>query len=101
MIRGTTPDYILTVNADLTGTTVYVTFKQLRMSVDIKDPPVTVSEGTSTIAIRLTQEQTLSLSEGRADIQVKYIASDGTVRATDIQPVTVSRALLERVVTYG
>ena len=35
MIRGTTPDYILNVDADLTGQTVYVTISQLRTKLTL------------------------------------------------------------------
>ena len=64
------------------------------------DLSISVSGGASTIAIRLTQQQTLGLAVGRAEIQVKFIGSDGTTQATDIKPITVDRALLERVVEY-
>ena len=102
MIRGTTPDYILNVNADLTGKTVYVTISQLltRLTLTGDDLTIAVSGGASTIAIRLSQQQTLGLAVGKAEIQVKYIGSDGTTQATNIAPITVDRALLERVVEY-
>ena len=102
MIRGTTPDYILTVDADLTGQTVYVTISQLRTKLTLTgdDLSIATDASGSTIAIRLTQQQTLGLAVGKAEVQVKFIAEDGTTRATDIQPITVDRALLERVVDY-
>lgn len=102
MIRGTTPDYILTVNADLTGQTVYVTISQLRTRLTLTGDDLSIAsdQSGSTIAIRLTQQQTLGLAVGRAEVQVKFIGSDGVVRATDIQSITVDRALLERVVEY-
>lgn len=102
MIRGTTPDFILTVDADLTGQTVYVTISQLRTRLTLTgdDLSIATDSGGSTIAIRLTQQQTLGLAVGKAEVQCKFIDSDGIVRATDIQPITVDRALLERVVGY-
>ena len=102
LIRGTTPDYILNVNADLSDKTVFVTISQLRTRLTLTgdDLSISVSGGASTIAIRLTQQQTLGLAVGRAEIQVKFIGSDGTTQATDIKPITVDRALLERVVEY-
>lgn len=102
MIRGTTPDYILTVDADLSDKTVYVTISQLRTRLTLTGDDLSIASesGGSTIAIRLTQQQTLGLAVGKAEIQAKFIAEDGTTRATDIQPITVDRALLERVVTY-
>lgn len=103
MIRGTTPDYILVVNADLSDKTVYVTIRQggkkLTMTGDAL--MIATDETGSTIAIRLTQEQTLGFFAGAAEVQVKFIGADGTTRATNIWPITVSRALLERVVEYN
>ncbi len=102
MIRGTTPDYILTVDADLSDKTVYVTISQGRTRLTLTGDELSIAtdaEG-STIAIRLTQEQTLGLAVGRAEVQVKFIGADGVTQATDIQPMLVHRALLERVVEY-
>lgn len=102
MIRGTTPDYILTVDADLSDKTVYVTISQLRTRLTLTgdDLSIATDESGSTIAIRLTQQQTLGLAVGRAEVQVKFIDAEGITRATDIRPLTVDRALLERVVEY-
>ena len=102
MIRGTTPDYILTVDADLSDKTVYVTISQLRTRLTLTgdDLSIATDESGSTIAIRLTQQQTLGLAVGKAEVQCKFIDENGIVRATDIQPIIVDRALLERVVEY-
>ena len=103
MIRGTTPDYILTVDADLSDKTVYVTISQLRTRLTLTGDDLSIatdSEG-STIAIRLTQQQTLGLAVGKAEVQVKFIGEDGKTQATNIQPLMVDRALLERVVEYA
>lgn len=102
MIRGTTPDYVLTVDADLTGMSVYVTVKRSINKLTLTGDELQIaSDGTtSTIAFRLTQQQTLAFGIGRAEVQVKFISADGTTRATDIQPIMIDRALLDRVVTY-
>lgn len=103
MIRGTTPDYILNVNADLSDKTVYVTISQGRKKLTLTgdDLMIATDETGSTIAIRLTQEQTLGFVVGSAEVQVKFIGSDGYTKGTNICPITVSRALLERVVEYN
>lgn len=102
MIRGTTPDYILTVDADLSDKTVYVTISQGRVQITLTgdDLSIATDEGGSTIAIRLTQKQTLGLRAGEAEVQVKFIDAEGITCATDIQTLTVDRALLDRVVRY-
>lgn len=102
-IRGTTPDYILTVNTDLTGKTVYVTIAQYpgcKLTLTNEDLLIVPGEET-VINITLTQEQTLGFNVGSAEVQVKYIAEDGKTHGTDIQEITIDRALLDRVVSYN
>ena len=103
MIRGTTPDFILTVNADLSDQTVYVTISQLRNKITLTGDELSIAteDDTSTIAIRLTQKQTLGFGVGKAEIQVRFIGPDGVARATEIRAVDISRVLLERVVEYA
>ena len=103
MIRGTTPDYVLTLpGIDLTGMSVYVTIAQGNRKVTLTGTELSVaSDGEdSTIAFMLTQAQTLSLREGPASVQVKFIDASGNTGATNIGSLTVDRALLERVVEY-
>ena len=104
MIRGTTPDYILTLaGVDLTGQTVYVTIRQgytVLTKTNDELSIVTDAEG-STIAFSLSQQDTLGLSEGAAEIQVKFIDSTGDVQATEIASISVDKALLERVIEYA
>lgn len=102
MIRGTTPDLILTVNADLSDMTVFVTISQMRTKLTLTgdELDITATQTGSTITARLTQQQTLGLAAGQAEVQVKFIDEEGVVQATDIQPITVGRALLERAVAY-
>ena len=76
--------------------------EQGRHEVTLTGNNLTIVPGTSsTIAIRLSQEQTLGLREGKASIQVRFVSADGTAKATDIKEITVSRVLLERVIAYG
>ena len=101
MIRGTTPDYVLTVNADLTDKAVYVTISQAGVKVTLTNEDMTIVGGeTSTIAIRLTQRQTLGLRAGAASVQVRFVDSEGYAQATEIKTLTVSPVLLERVIAY-
>ena len=102
MIRGTTPDYVLTLPTNLDGMTVYVTIEQNGRKITLSGEELTVVPGeeTSTVAFMLTQGQTLGLSEGMASIQVKFIDSAGTVGATNVGRLGVDRALLERVIEY-
>ena len=103
MIRGTTPDYILTIDGyDLTDKTVYVTISQGHKKLTKTGNELSVSadaEG-STITFRLSQRDTLGLSVGAAEVQVRFIDSSGMAFATETATITVSKVLLERVISY-
>ena len=107
MIRGTTPDYILTLaNYDLTSKRVYVTISQRGKKVTYTNEDVEINVDStgqtpaSTIALTLTQEETLGFVEGSVGLQVKIIDSEGHVDATKITALQIDRALLERVISY-
>ena len=103
-IRGTTPDFILTVNADLTGKTVYVTIEQphgRKITLTGDDLVIISGSEESVIAIKLTQEQTLGFAVGSAEVQVKFIGEDGTTQATNIWQIRITKALLDEVVEYN
>ena len=103
MIRGTTPDYILTLDGvDLSEQTVYVTIKQCQKLLTKTGDELTIAvdETGSTISFALTQEDTLGLSPGSASIQVRFIDSEGVARATDTAALNVEKVLLERVIEY-
>ena len=99
MRRGTTPAIVLTVDADLTGYTVYVTLKNGGKELTILNSglTITVDQGESTIAFSLTQQQTLDFKVGTCEVQVRAI-KDGTAIATDIQTLEVGRILKEGVI---
>lgn len=102
MIRGTTPDLILTVDADLTGQTVFVTLSQAGVKTTISGDDLSIEAGeTSVIALRLTQEQTLGMRSGTASVQVRMIDENGIARATEIRSVNIAPVLWEKVISYG
>lgn len=106
MRRGTTPTITLTVDKDVSdGWTLYATFRSGmhnvtlendRMTIELE--PSTETEGDKTlITVTLTQEETLSLGVGNAEVQVRAI-KDSTAIATDIQRVDVGRILKDGVI---
>lgn len=104
MIRGTTPDYLLTIEGyDLTNKTVFVTIRQGSTIITKSGDQLTISvDGEkTTIAVTLTQLDTLRLSVGKAEVQVRFIDSNGVARATDRAELTVDKVLLERVIAYA
>lgn len=104
MYRGTTPDFILTVpGVDLTDKTVYVTFEQDYREITKTGDDLTVAyaDDASTIEVSLTQQETLGWKKGRADIQVRFIDSDGHAESTETKQVRIDDVLLERVIEYA
>ena len=102
MIRGTTPDLILTLPVDLTDCTVYVTLgrKPRLVTKTGEDLVVTPGATSSTIEVWFTQEDTLSLREGQAEIQVRFIDSEDKAYATNCKNVVIGKVLLEGVINY-
>lgn len=105
MMQGTTPPYILTVTGwDLTDKTVFVTLEgrdhnQVTKTGD--DLTIAYSDNDSTIAFRLTQEETFALKVGEVDVQVRFIDADGIANGTDIVMVQNLRALLQKIIQHA
>lgn len=105
MIRGTTPTLTLTIRnetVDLSeAANIYVTLRQ-----GVKE--ITVSDGLEigtprTVQVFLTQEQSLGLVEGKAEIQVNWTYPDpisGAPRraATKVKTIPIDKQLLRRVI---
>lgn len=105
MMQGTTPPYVLTVTGrDLTDKTVFVTLEgkdhnQVTKTGD--DLTIAYSDNDSTIAFRLTQEETFALKPGEVKVHVRFIDADGIADGTDIVTVENHRALLQKIIRYG
>jgi len=102
MRRGTTPTITATVDADLTGMTLYLAFKQAGSAPLVKtdaDLTVTVEDGATTIETSLTQAETLALCEGvDVKVQLRAVTVGGAVAlATDIASIPVERILQDGV----
>ena len=70
--RGTTPDYSFSIDQDISGWEVYLTFGQKgRPLVTVKDPTVTPTEGGCVISGRLTQRDTLKFKKGEGEAEVR------------------------------
>ena len=108
MIRGSTPEFMATLTGyDLTDKRIYLTIEQHgqeRFTLTNEDVEITVDTSgetpVSTIALELTQEQTLALEEGLAHMQMRIIERGGHVDPTEIATLYVGRTLNERVISY-
>lgn len=93
MHRGTTPEYELIVDMDLTGWTCYVTLKWSKTEVTLEADRLDVTGGEqSTVRFSLSQEESLKFRPGKAHIQLRAI-KDGVAVATDIATVSVGKIL--------
>ena len=104
VVRGTTPGFVLEIEGyDLSGCSVIVTIERSTQEINLTGNRLSISysDETSSIAFRLTQEETLKLTKGVADIQVKFIDSNGIALATEKAQFEVCPALYEEVITYG
>ena len=101
MKRGTTPTIPLVVDTDLNGWTVYVTLSNGSHQITVDNTRLEIAYDAETestdIEVALTQEETLSLPVGYADVQVRAI-KDGIAIATDVQSIDVGRILKEGVI---
>lgn len=103
MYQGTTPTYILEIDGyDLTDKRVFVTLQAKLKKITKKDDDLTVvyENDTTSIAFRLSQEETLGFDVGSALVQVRFIDENGIALATKKAPLVVNDVLLHKVITY-
>lgn len=98
MFRGTTPTNVFNVDVDLTNAEViYITYKQQNKVVFEKEKSdITVTE--TALTVKLTQEETLKLTEREVEIQIRARFSDGTALASNIIKTTASKILKDGVI---
>ena len=97
MTRGTTPDYVITVEdmESLGNSSVYVTLRQGDVVVTKETDDVSIEDNKITVC--LTQEETLAFTEGYAQMQVRGV-TNGDAWASAIVPVPVKPVLLEDII---
>ena len=112
--RGSTPIIALTVlGEDFSASTVYVTIDQNGEQLtknsnsdsgDMWLSPIydeTTGERIGTkINLYLSQDETLKFDVGKADVQIRWVESEGTAHVSDVQQIEFTRVLLEDVITY-
>lgn len=97
MRRGTTPPFAVEADGDFTNLNVHLSFEAEGVLIVKSDDQLTITyeNGVTTIATRLTQQDTLSFREGTdCEIQVRAFNSDGSLAvATTVGHVPVERIL--------
>ena len=110
--QGTTPIITLNVNQDFTGCNVFVTVdqdgtqvtKSSRGSEDIEITKHYNDDGTfdhSSVALYLTQAETLKFEVGVARTQIRWVDIAGNAFATSIGQFRISESLLDDVIAYN
>ena len=98
MRRGTTPTNTFTVDVDLRqATALYVTYKQnSRVILEKTLEDATITE--TSVAVTLTQEETLAFSKGTVSIQIRAKFADGAAIASNIITSSVDQILKDGVI---
>jgi hypothetical protein len=103
MYQGTTPSIVFEIkNYDLTGATVYVTFKRDKDILTKTDVSVGYDEETSisTIVCSLTQEETLAMKRGGVLVQIRFIYENGQAFATNKASLEMNDVLYPVVIEH-
>lgn len=103
MYRGTTPTICLTVMTSLDLSkikTVWVTFQNLVYERTYTGNEVKIVPETKKMYIEMSQEETLSFSTGKIEVQVRMLMDDDRAYATEIATTTVDDVLRDGVIDY-
>ncbi len=101
MYRGTTPTLNLQLETDLPLDDldeIWVTFKGVKGEVSKNLTSSSVDPTTKTITVTLTQEDTLSLVNGPASVQVRFKTTGGLAYASTVENINVERILKDGVI---
>lgn len=108
MTQGTTPLLELTVDQDISECAIFITLKDVQndniytyTNTDTEFVDMTVLDDTTTIHLRLTQEDTLAMSVGQIDVQVRFINSEGIADATNVRRIVNLEALYTEEISYS
>lgn len=104
MYRGTTPTNTITVDTDLRGMTVFVTYAQNGTVIFEKtNADITIEE--TQILVPLTQADTLALSARNkgetVNVQIRAINSAGVAIASNIMRTTAEAILKDGEIAYA
>lgn len=110
--QGTTPIVSLEVEQNFDDCNVYVTIDQdgtqvTKSSMTSEDIEITEhynDDGEfdhSTVAMYLTQAETLGFDVGNARVQIRWVDAAGNADATEIGTFPIEESLLQEVIAYG
>jgi hypothetical protein len=99
MVQATTPTFILTLpdTVDLSqAANIYFSLRQKNVNIEKSNDDLTVDG--QTVSVYLSQEETLQLVSGAAQIQLNWTYANGSRACSNIVSVQVTENLLKEVV---
>lgn len=98
MYRGTTPTIKLTIQglSDIDISKIYLTLKQFDTVIEKDIDGLHINDNV--LSCTLSQEETLSLSEAKLELQVRILSKSGVAYATKKMAIQVSDILKEGVI---
>lgn len=99
MRRGTTPTNTFLLDVDLSGATIFVTYEQGGVNV-LEKTGADLTVAPDSIAVKLTQADTLKFKPGNVNIQIRYVDAFGTADASNIITTTAERILKDGEIAY-
>ena len=97
MRRGSTPTNTFTVDIDLTGATVFVSYEQFG-AVVLEKTGTDLTIEPDKITLALTQEDTLAFQAGEVLIQIRYVFPNGAADGSNIIRTTFERIIKDGVI---
>lgn len=106
MYQGTTPALTFEIEGfNVVGMTPYVSFKRGSDVLTKTGSDVTVvydsDNEKSVIVCQLSQEETLSMKQGSAVVQMRFIDSNNLAYATDKADLDVDSVIYKEIIRYG
>ena len=106
MYQGTTPALTFEIEGfNAVGMTPYVSFKRGSDVLTKTGSDVTVvydsDNDKSVIVCQLSQEETLSMKQGSAVVQMRFIDSNNLAYATDKADLDVDSVIYKEIIRYG
>lgn len=101
MYRGTTPTLYLELETEIDLNDIeelFVTIKSPRVEINKTLEDVQIDNELKVITVSFTQEETLKLFKGVADVQVRFRLSNDLAYATTIESIEIERILKDGVI---
>ena len=106
MYQGTTPALTFEIEGfNAVGMTPFVSFKRGNEVLTKTGASVVIAwdeeNEKSVIVCQLTQEETLAMKQGSADVQMRFIDSNNQAYATTEASIDVDRVIYKEIIRYG